>query len=374
MGQTVTTDPTPRFLKKGQESVFDSPVTKVLRFLGQAIGADDPQSQILGMMNPMDVGAGGGLAGLVQKFIKAYHGSPHDFDQFSLSKIGTGEGAQAYGHGLYFAENEGVAKSYRDMLAIRKFKVGDRELIPTSARTTQALDGQSMAEKLAADTLDDAFNAQSSSPAQMAANRLRKQRHYYPEQAADIDAALQLIGDWQASGSATKPVGKMYEVNIHADPEQLLDWDKPLSEQSEKVRQALGFEARPTDAETEAVFEMARKRGVPASSLPEYKALERRLDRSIGSAANPDVTGAEYYRATDTPLFENGADPLAMSRYLRERGIPGIKYLDGGSRAAGEGSRNYVVWDDSIIEIARKYGWAMAAAIAKMNQQRQGEQ
>jgi len=33
-----------------------------------------------------------------------------------LSKIGTGEGAQAYGHGLYFAENEGVARSYRDAL------------------------------------------------------------------------------------------------------------------------------------------------------------------------------------------------------------------------------------------------------------------
>ena len=37
--------------------------------------------------------------------IRAYHGSPHDFDKFDLSKIGTGEGAQAYGHGLYFAEN-----------------------------------------------------------------------------------------------------------------------------------------------------------------------------------------------------------------------------------------------------------------------------
>ena len=37
--------------------------------------------------------------------IKAYHGSPYDFERFDMSKIGTGEGAQAYGHGLYFAEN-----------------------------------------------------------------------------------------------------------------------------------------------------------------------------------------------------------------------------------------------------------------------------
>ena len=45
-----------------------------------------------------------------------WHGSPHDFDRFSMDKIGTGEGAQAYGHGLYFAENRGVAEGYRDTL------------------------------------------------------------------------------------------------------------------------------------------------------------------------------------------------------------------------------------------------------------------
>ena len=45
--------------------------------------------------------------------IVAYHGSPHSFDQFDTSKIGTGEGAQAYGHGLYMAGNEAVAQSYK---------------------------------------------------------------------------------------------------------------------------------------------------------------------------------------------------------------------------------------------------------------------
>ena len=45
--------------------------------------------------------------------IKAYHGTPHSFDKFDMSKIGTGEGAQAYGHGLYFAESPDVADEYR---------------------------------------------------------------------------------------------------------------------------------------------------------------------------------------------------------------------------------------------------------------------
>jgi hypothetical protein len=47
----------------------------------------------------------------------AYHGSPHEFEQFDIGKIGTGYGGQMYGHGLYFAEDENVARAYRDELS-----------------------------------------------------------------------------------------------------------------------------------------------------------------------------------------------------------------------------------------------------------------
>ena len=43
--------------------------------------------------------------------ITAYHGSPHDFERFDMSKI-SGQGQQAYGHGLYFAEHEPSAKEH----------------------------------------------------------------------------------------------------------------------------------------------------------------------------------------------------------------------------------------------------------------------
>ena len=48
--------------------------------------------------------------------IDAYHGSPHKFSKFSTESIGTGEGAQAYGHGLYFAENPKVAGQYAEKI------------------------------------------------------------------------------------------------------------------------------------------------------------------------------------------------------------------------------------------------------------------
>jgi hypothetical protein len=68
------------------------------------------------------------------------------------------------------------------------------------------------------------------------------------------------------------------------------------------------------------------------------------------------------------------------SNVLREAGIPGIKYLDAGSRGAGDGTRNYVVFDDSLIDIIRKYGLAgllgggTAAMQAMQDQPQEGYQ
>ena len=53
--------------------------------------------------------SGGGMTVQGPKGIRAYHSSPHDFDKFDLARIGTGEGAQVYGHGLYFAESPAVS-------------------------------------------------------------------------------------------------------------------------------------------------------------------------------------------------------------------------------------------------------------------------
>ncbi len=53
----------------------------------------------------------------VMRSVMAWHGSPHQFDKFSLGKIGTGEGAQRYGYGLYFASEQMVADWYKERLA-----------------------------------------------------------------------------------------------------------------------------------------------------------------------------------------------------------------------------------------------------------------
>jgi hypothetical protein len=115
----------------------------------------------------------------------------------------------------------------------------------------------------------------------------------------------------------------MYQVGINADPEHFLDWDRPLSEQSPRVQEALKGAKSNLVKSWLGTPEAARARG--------QNAYEQIADRLGGDTA---------------------------AEHLRDLGIPGIKYLDQGSRDAGAGSHNYVVFDDKLIDILKKYGWA----------------
>lgn len=262
---------------------------------------------------------GGGTTG-----IRAYHGSPHDFDRFSMDKIGTGEGAQAYGHGLYFAESEGVARSYRDQLS------------------PAMIDGREVDYGAGSDLAASWFTAFNDRV--KAADYLQRQIDNPPksipnlrplEEIAAMRDAISLLRSDAPIGK-TAPAGKMYEVEVNANPEDFLDWDAPLSAQPQGVREVMG---------------------------PRVDAL-----RAVGAGLPEDPIGEALWRAAhpqggfDKTDFSRSVPEQATER-LREAGIPGIRYLDAGSRGAGAGSRNYVVFDENLISIVRKYGIAGAAAM-----------
>ena len=285
----------------------------------------------------------------LQPYITAYHGSPHDFDQFDLSKIGTGEGAQAYGHGLYFAESPGVAQSYRDALAPPTgqtsphygmlWDMTEKELLnrgysPGHVREAlNELKGEHGAGGSLANVNPEAFP---------------------PEYAPIVRDALELGGKTLDQARGVSP-GRMYEVNINADPEHFLDWDKPLSEQSPQVRQALQPHV---NALKDRMVSDASSWG---KSTPEdLSAYSKQADEVINRMRGNQIwQSAEVAASKDEKgrmvRLSNEVGPLA-SQNLNQGGIPGIKYFDGGSRAAGEGSRNYVVFDDKLISIVKKYG------------------
>jgi hypothetical protein len=230
--------------------------------------------------------------------ITAYHGSPHDFDSFDVSKVGTGEGAQAYGHGLYFAENEEVAAGYRSSLSAGN---------PHSP------------EDVASNYL------RSMSTREAAVEALRDNANKFAHGDASTPEVLHKAADLLESGATPKMPGHTYQVGIKADPESFLDWDKPLSEQPH----------------------------VPKDVVNKVADLLDRDPRGI--------TGQDLVRT-----LSHRADQMAATQQLREAGIPGIKYLDQGSRGKGDGTSNYVVFDDKLISIMKKYGIAGIAALPAM--------
>jgi hypothetical protein len=299
--------------------------------LGDAIGAQEA-GRDLGAGNYLSGGLGlaatlvpGAIAEkAVKKGIKGFHGSPHDFDRFDSSKIGTGEGAQAYGHGLYIAESEGVAKSYRDNLApVDVNHRADGEPISHDMQRMigeawQTVSGRSMGPTKitdAIDLVDDALMRQR-------ADAMQARDMDWFNKVEDMRLEARRIRENPPTAK-----GKMYEVNINADPDDFLDWDKPLSEQSEKVRG--GVRAGMDERYGQGFFDEYAQQG------HDFRDVRSNFD---------DLGDAE------------------VSNMLREKGIPGIKYLDGGSRKAGDGSRNYVVFDDRLIDIVRK--WGIPAAIS----------
>jgi len=242
--------------------------------------------------------------------IRALHASPHKFKRFDMARIGTGEGAQTYGDGLYFAENPAVS-------------------------------GRGGA-------YDQQFQQKFGRPAHI------------------------------------------YEVNLNVDRNRLLDWDANLPA-NHPARELLYDVARPA---SETVYGDSRSRA--------FEALRQ--------SRNLNLTGEGLYHQISRLM---GDRPQA-SAALREAGIPGIQYLDAGSRATsgGEllgvtqgpkgwqakirvdnrggtafadptqqittsrpfqtqadaqawadsqinaGTRNYVMFDDKLIDILRRYGIA----------------
>ena len=289
--------------------------------------------------------------------IRAFHGSPHDFDRFSMDKIGTGEGAQVYGHGLYFAEAEPVAKMYRDQLSQGNTSAARRTLESAGGDVNRAIsETESKLRRLDERASAGDFGGD--------------ERRFNAQRQIQVDKINQLT-NFRDTGEFN--AGRMYEVNINASPEDFLDWDRPLSEQSNVLRR-LGLSTRTEQEINDEALRLMEQGNAKAGRAggwmddPQIAARIEVLNDEIMNSA-PDVTGESFYRsggqggAADLMSQMGGGSPQLRAQELRDAGIPGIRYFDQGSRTAGEGSRNFVVFDENLINIVRKYGIAGAAAM-----------
>lgn len=274
-------------------------------------------------------------------FQAVYHGSPHVFDKFALSAIGTGEGAQAHGYGLYFAGNKETAERYREKLSRgiprpddvliydgKEYLPGDKNIMREALDYVNDRGSKDKAARVLAKLKDDSeFYAKFWKDNEKYAAENKKSAEHYAE--------LLRIVEGLDPKKFTFKKGKLYEVEI-PENDVLLNEDKTFSEQPEKVKNA--------------VLALAEDNEI----LPELTTQEGR-DNMTGRGIYESIARHFAYLGTD----QGGTAPIeilnrteyakAASLELNKHGIKGISYdghLDG---------ECFVIFDDKAVDILNLY-------------------
>jgi hypothetical protein len=251
--------------------------------------------------------------------LDVYHGTPHTLPpternplgEFDASKIGTGEGAQAYGYGIYTAEARKTGERYRSQLApernasdlntkMRFVQVGEKPINPDTFDVDVSQELIDAAKSGKKEFLDFA-NQKKSRWEQLAKDESYKFQPYAEEKVKAYD---DLIKEAEKSGVKYTGAGNLYKIDLPDEKiATMMDWDKPLSQQSAQVKEALkGIE-----------------QDLP--SIPDF-------DLKKWMQTDPLASTWHNVLARDLKV-----EPSKISELLQNKGVAGIKYLDELSRS-----------------------------------------
>jgi len=250
-----------------------------------------------------------GLAG-----ITVYHGSPYKFSKFLKEKIGTGEGAQAYGHGLYFAEDPKVAGSYKR--ALQENIIRQNGQIVDLKKTQSWQDPiWNKAVRTYADFWGDkqaAIKSLEEQATRASKNGLRKDAEVYSNSAKYLK---------EETGLSFEETGSLYHVDLpDSKIEKMLDWDKPLSEQPKEIR----------DRITGYLSGQGGLNRVNSILSTKFESMDELRGSEVYKLL-AQIRGGEMYKKSGGAI-RSEPDEKWASEFLYSLGIPGIKYLDQGSR------------------------------------------
>lgn len=267
----------------------------------------------------------------VKMQVDAWHGSPYRFDKFTTQAIGTGEGAQAFGWGLYFTDLKSIARNYADTLSRDKKSIYEENLFINEGE-----------EFLRHAYFNDLKNASLSQVKESYYDRYpiqkplseKEEREIYEEEYDNLISRRKLQDDIynKRKDEVAKELEKLdrnlYKVSLHKGktPDQYtwLEWDKPLNKQR-------------------------------ANELIS-KLTERQREQAFGYGISGIQTEGEFYKKLANALGGNlrGGDKNA-SLFLLENGIDGIKYpaesISRGVTSDTARGFNYVVFDENAVSI-----------------------
>jgi len=244
-----------------------------------------------------------------------FHGTPHLFNKFDSSKIGTGEGAQAFGQGLYLAQSPDVAKNYAPRAPDFEDKL--MKAYTKAERSGDYASAQVLEEFLTHSTPDQVAETL----AQFSGKDLEKAQKAY---------------DFASDAFRKQQGSYLYQVDLPDEQiAKMLDYDKPLSEQPKIVQDFLLKNPDVLDYIAKAESKRVKLNEMSPMRLEKLKLASIPFDASR-------MTGKDAMTAI---AQRSGLGKAAEAEnMLRKAGIPGIRYLDEGSRGAGKGTSNFVVF------------------------------
>jgi hypothetical protein len=360
----------------------------------------NPEAQGLLNVSPeldlLDLATGGGkmaMAGAIKKAakIKGYHGSPHSFDNFDFSHMGSGEGAQAFGWGGYIGGLEDTAIGYRNALSQGNKVIsidGVRGAEPTAIENWVLSQGGDA--KKAYDKLSTSAAAKEKSDKLSTSSKVDDLGMGFSE----YDMALMDYNDFQSKLNEIKalegkkltlePSGNMYEVEVDADMDNILDWDAPISQQSDFIKNAADkFIKKYTNEGDEPLVKAILGKdptGESVYELPQFlpksgSLLSSKLPKESSEYLNSiGVKGIKYFdgssRNTDWQLStpDTTVSGKWMVKDANQPNSKGLQYdneIDAKDSLSQKGNTsNYVVFDEKIMNIVKKYGVSIPVATA----------
>ncbi len=329
----------------------------------------------------------------ITRFMTAYHGTPHKFDKFDHSKMGTGEGAQAYGWGTYLAGDKAVAEWYQNSVSSNNDKfILDGKTVKNTVYFDSHEGDLNIASNIQTRSLNDNISLDEARDNIIEAlEEDYRDLESQNDELLDGDMDLLAVAEYQYEqfdvariSHPLKEKGNLYEIDLADEKiEQMLDWDKPLSEQvstlgdlrrkvndeaeKEGVTRGKWFKENDNTSSVK-VGDKYIKKGLSQQEANDFvdssgnddmysetNVVQYPIDTPYSDILNDmdfsnETTGRDLY---ETLTYSLGSDKKA-SKYLASLGIPGIKYLDGSSRGKGEGNSNYVVFDENDAKITKR--------------------
>ena len=266
--------------------------------------------------------------GLIQP-LTAFHGTPHTIrGKFDISKVGTGEGAQAYGHGMYFAENPAVATQYKNILSKPEF-TKTAEGVELRGQLPRMLD-ESYSELVAKNGIQqtnygDVTDIVGQRLDRQMKDALKANDMDWYNKVADMKLDLARFKE-----NPPPNVGNLYKVDI---PDEyiptMMDYDKPLGQQNAVVKKALNE--------------------IKKQITPEMK---DELGGDLNLLFGKDVTPVQFLNTMEI-IHPTGGVGIG-EKMLNDLGVKGMRYKDAMSRGADEGTSNFVVFDPTDVKILEK--------------------